>query len=147
MSLSTACLVATIAATQLGAPTAGAAGLEIPRIDYTSAMIVEVAGEAPAVAKMTAGETATSECVMAGETATSECVMGEAHAAECEDRDDCNFDKGLHDDCFSLTCGRGAVQADFVKWSVCCTCATEGRLACALETIRAHPRLKSQTLA
>jgi hypothetical protein len=104
--------VAAIAATQLGAPTAGAAGLEIPRIEapacmgiifiavggrYASAMIVEVAGEAPAVAKMTAGETATSECVMAGETATSECVMGEAHAAECEDRDDCNFDKGsLH---------------------------------------------------
>ena len=98
-----ASVAAAIAATQLGAPTAGAAGLEIPRIDYASAMIVEVAGEAPAVAKMTAGETATSECVMAGETATSECVMGEAHAAECEDRDDCNFDKGsLHDDCFSL---------------------------------------------
>jgi hypothetical protein len=100
--------VAAIAATQLGAPTAGAAGLEIPRIEapacmgiifiavggrYASAMIVEVAGEAPAVAKMTAGETATSEC-----------VMGEAHAAECEERGDgCNFDeRSLHDDCISL---------------------------------------------
>ena len=46
-------------------------------------MLMEVAGEAPAVAKMTAVETATCEC-----------VMGEAQAAECEDRrDGCNFDE------------------------------------------------------
>ena len=89
MPLSTACLVAAIAATQLGTPTAGAAGIFIAvgwrPGEYSSAMVMEVAGEAPAVAKMTAVETATSEG-----------VMGEAQAAECEDRrDGCNFDERL----------------------------------------------------
>ena len=80
MSLSIACLVATIAATQLGAPTAGAAGIFIA-VGWRPGD----AGEAPAVAKMTAVETATSEG-----------VMGEAQAAECEDRrDGCNFDERL----------------------------------------------------
>jgi len=56
---------------------------------------MEFAGEALAVAKMTAVETAPSEC-----------VMGEAHAAERKDcGDSCNFDTGsLHAD--ALRCDK-----------------------------------------
>jgi hypothetical protein len=71
----------------------GFSSVLVIRDGYSSVLAMEFAGEALAVAKMTAVETAPSEC-----------VMGEAYAAERENRGDgCNFDAGsLHDDCFSL---------------------------------------------
>src|SRR5262245_33210504 len=60
-------------------------------IENSSAPVIELAGGAVAVGKMTAFETAPSES-----------VMGEAHAAEREDRGDgCNIDKDLHGCCNS----------------------------------------------
>jgi hypothetical protein len=83
-----------VAATQFGTPT------DCGRLGYSSAFLVIENSSAPVI-ELAGGALAVGR-ITPIETAQSECVMGNGHAAECDDHGGCNFDKrSLHDDYIS----------------------------------------------